>query len=186
MEQNIIKEYIKNWHEKNISLFSFDERIRHRRSWIYFSESNDSILPLKANHTYIINNRSHGDMDICRIKIHINENEVVDSISYLPPKEYIWYTIRLSCWRPQVADYAYDGSGGHHGSDGTESQEKGTAKSRKKAKDLYLMTILLPLQGAYMAVICYPGGFQDGTITCSIWETCPGLTSHCPFGALSY
>lgn len=56
---------------------------------IYFSESNDSILPLKANHTYIINNRSHGDMDLCRIKIHINENEVVDSISYLPPKEYI-------------------------------------------------------------------------------------------------
>ena len=55
-----------------------------------------------------------------------------------------------------------------------------------RAKDLYLMTILLPLQGVYMAVICYPGGFQDGTITCSIWETCPGLTSHCPFGALSY
>ena len=55
-----------------------------------------------------------------------------------------------------------------------------------RAKDLYLMTILLPLQGAYMAVIRYPGGFQDGTITCSIWETCPGLTSYCPFGALSY
>ena len=54
-----------------------------------------------------------------------------------------------------------------------------------RAKDLYLMTILLPLQGAYMAVIRYPGGFQDGTITCSIWETCPGLTSHGPCGALS-
>ncbi|MBQ9190519.1 MAG: hypothetical protein IJ142_02815, partial [Bacteroidaceae bacterium] len=32
-----------------------------------------------------------------------------------------------------------------------------------RAKDLYLMTILLPLQGVYMAVICYPG-------------RCPGLT----------
>ena len=42
-----------------------------------------------------------------------------------------------------------------------------------RAKDLYLKTILLPLQGAYMAVIRYPG-------------RCPGLTSHFPFGALSY
>jgi len=31
---------------------------------------------------------------------------------------------------------AYDGGGGHHGSDGIESQEKGTAKCRKRAKDL--------------------------------------------------
>ena len=42
-----------------------------------------------------------------------------------------------------------------------------------RAKDLYLMTILLPLQGAYMAVIRYPGRY-------------PGLTSHGPCGALSY
>ena len=54
----------------------------------YFSESNDSILPLKANHTYIINNMTH-DKDVHSIMIRFNENRVVDSISYLTPKKYV-------------------------------------------------------------------------------------------------
>lgn len=56
---------------------------------LYFSTSNDSILPLKANHTYIINNITHGYKDIQRIMIRLNKNSVVDSISYLMPKEYV-------------------------------------------------------------------------------------------------
>lgn len=56
---------------------------------VFFSESNDSILPLKPNQTYIINNRTHGNKSVHRIMIRLNENSAVDSISYLKPKDYI-------------------------------------------------------------------------------------------------
>lgn len=55
----------------------------------YFSESNDTILPLNANHTYIISNNTHGDKNVHRIKIHIDENGNVDSVAKLPTKESI-------------------------------------------------------------------------------------------------
>lgn len=55
----------------------------------YFSESSDTILPLKANNTYIINNNTHGDKNVHRIKIHIDENGNVDSVANLPTKEYV-------------------------------------------------------------------------------------------------
>lgn len=56
---------------------------------LYFSESNDSILPLKANHSYIINNNTHLDRNVYRIKIHIDQNGDVDSSFNLPPTKYV-------------------------------------------------------------------------------------------------
>lgn len=52
----------------------------------YFTESNDTILPLKGNHTYIINNLTHSG-DVHSIKIYLNDSGIVDCVLQLPPKK---------------------------------------------------------------------------------------------------
>jgi hypothetical protein len=55
----------------------------------YYEESNDTILPIYANQTYIINNWTHRNKDVHRIMIHLNEKGDVDSVRNLPPTKNI-------------------------------------------------------------------------------------------------
>lgn len=59
----------------------------------FFEESNGAILPLQVNHTYIINNRTHYNKNVHRIKIHLNGNGDVDSVSHLTPTKYVYSSI---------------------------------------------------------------------------------------------
>lgn len=54
---------------------------------LYFEE-NDTFLPLKTGH-YIINNCTHSEKNVHRMTIHLNEDGVIDSLLYLPPKKYV-------------------------------------------------------------------------------------------------
>lgn len=62
---------------------------------LFFEEINDTILPLKASRSYIINNYSHSNESINRLNIHLNKNGAVDSVSYLPPTKNITSSKRL-------------------------------------------------------------------------------------------